>query len=401
MNRLLFAALIVTVIVASLFPALGDLVHRGSACLLPTTSTGDDSCSYASLSATPTAFGSVASLSLAPPNPRKFAITDITKVDEDFAYQGEYVGAVRSSRGRCVDVGLQVIARGDGQFEAVLYQGGLPGAGWDMESKTALSGARRGGEVGLEAEGRTVTTDGQLANVYDSAGCKLGCLQKIHRVSPSMGACPPRGAIVLFDGTSTENLEDARVTEDGLLEVGVTTKMPVADFRLHLEFRLPYMPYATGQSRGNSGVYIQRRYEVQILDSFGLEGVHNECGGLYKQQRPDVNMCLPPLSWQTYDIWFTAARWDEEGNKIANTRLTVLHNGVPIHCDREVTNKTGAGRPEGPDPLPILLQNHGNPVNFRNIWIVMDDGQEGRSKRRAACFPKLNRLLRRLVCGRR
>jgi len=341
------------------------------------------------------------SLGSAPSNPRKFAITDITKVDEDFAYQGEYVGAVRSSSCRCVCVGLQVIARGDGRFEAVLYEGGLPGAGWDLESKTALSGATRDGVLSLESESRSVTTDGQSATVYDSRGCELGCLKRINRVSPTMGACPPRGAIVLFDGTSTENFENARVTEDGLLEVGVTTKMPVADFRLHLEFRTPYMPYATGQSRGNSGVYIQRRYEVQILDSFGLEGVHNECGGLYKQHRPDVNMCLPPLLWQTYDIWFTAARWDKEGNKIANTRLTVLHNGVPIHDDRDVTNKTGAGRPEGPEPLPILLQNHGNPVNFRNIWIVMDDGKACQSKCRKVCLPRLNRLIHRFGCGRR
>jgi len=401
MKRLLSTAFIVGFIGSLFFPALGDLMRCGDGDPLSDGSLGRDARSYVSFSNSSSVIGSFGSLSGAPPNPRKFAITDITKVDGNFAYQGEYVGAVRSSRCRCVCVGLQVIARGDGRFEAVLYEGGLPGAGWDMETKSALSGTKRDGLLELEAEGRTVTADGQSATVYDGVGCELGCLRKIQRVSPSMGACSPPGAIVLFDGTSTENLEGARVTEDGLLEVGVTTKMPVADFRLHLEFRSPYMPYATGQSRGNSGVYIQRRYEVQILDSFGLEGVHNECGGLYKQQPPDVNMCFPPLSWQTYDIWFTAARWDEKGNKIANTRLTVLHNGVPIHCNRDVTNKTGAGRPEGPEPLPILLQNHGNPVNFRNVWIVLDDERECRSKSRKACLPKLNRLIRRLGCGRR
>ena len=133
------------------------------------------------------------------------------------------------------------------------------------------------------------------------------------------------------------------------------------------------MPYARGQGRGNSGVYIQQRYEVQILDSFGLDGVANECGGVYRQQAPDVNMCLPPLSWQTYDIHFTAARWNSASHKIANARLTVYHNGEPIHLNRELPEKTGAGQKESPDPRPIHFQHHGNPVHFRNVWIVLED----------------------------
>jgi hypothetical protein len=165
------------------------------------------------------------------------------------------------------------------------------------------------------------------------------------------------------------------VTPDGLLQAGVLTKQPVDAFRLHLEFRTPYMPYARGQARANSGVYIQQRYEVQILDSFGLEGVENECGGLYRQTRPELNMCLPPLAWQTYDIWFTPPRFDGEGKKTANARITVLHNGFPIHQDREVTAKTGGGKQEGPEPFPINLQEHGNPVVFRNIWIVPGPGE--------------------------
>ena len=135
------------------------------------------------------------------------------------------------------------------------------------------------------------------------------------------------------------------------------------------------MPTARGQARGNSGVYIQRRYEVQILDSFGLEGVFNECGALYRQTPPDLNMCLPPLAWQTYDIWFTPPRFAADGKtKLANARITVLHNGVPVHWHREITAKTGGGQQEGPEPLPIQLQDHGNPVMFRNIWIVPAKG---------------------------
>ena len=92
---------------------------------------------------------------------------------------------------------------------------------------------------------------------------------------------------------------------------------------------------------------------------------------MYKQQRPTVNMCFPPLAWQTYDIYFTAARYDAQNRKIQAARISVLHNGEPVHSGYELVAKTGAGQPEGPQGRPILLQNHSNPVHFRNIWIVM------------------------------
>jgi hypothetical protein len=114
---------------------------------------------------------------------------------------------------------------------------------------------------------------------------------------------------------------------------------------------------------------------VQILDSFGLEGAFNECGALYRQTPPDLNMAFPPLSWQTYDIWFTPPQFADDGTtKTANARITVLHNGIPIHWHREITAKTGGGRPEAAEALPIELQNHGNPVAFRNIWLVAGEG---------------------------
>ena len=225
-----------------------------------------------------------------------------------------------------------------------------------------------------------------------------GKLTKRQRVSPTMHAAPLRNALILFDGTSLDQFDGAKLTADGLLEVGAVTRVSVHDFRLHLEFRLPYMPYATGQGRGNSGVYIQQRYEVQVLDSFGLEGVANECGGLYRQQAPDVNMCLPPLVWQTYDIWFTAARFDDAGNKIANARITLVHNGVAVHNQREILAKTGAGKPEGPEWLPILLQNHNNSVRFRNIWIVLEpEAKKAAPCRKPARCRPLRSLLSRCV----
>jgi hypothetical protein len=307
--------------------------------------------------------------------PRPSAITDPAQAGPDYALQGEYLGSVYFPGRGIEGCGLQVVALGGGKFDAVCYRGGLPGAGWDRVTKLQYSGQTENGKVTFALPSGGFMVDGLTALSFDSGGRTLGRLSKINRTSPTMGQPPPAGATVLFDGRSSELLPNAKLTDDGLLLAGVLTKMPVDAFRLHLEFRTPFMPSARGQARGNSGVYIQQRYEVQILDSFGLEGVENECGGLYRQQRPDVNMCLPPLAWQTYDIWFTPPRFAEDGaTKTANARLTVLHNGVPIHWHREITAKTGGGRPEGPQPLPINLQDHGNPVAFRNIWIVLGQG---------------------------
>jgi hypothetical protein len=147
----------------------------------------------------------------------------------------------------------------------------------------------------------------------------------------------------------------------------------VGDFTLHAEFRIPLMPEANSQARGNSGLYLQRRYEVQILDSFGLEAAANECGSLYRQRSPDVNVCLPPGAWQTFDIEFRAARYNEAGEKSENARITVRQNGIKVHDDVELPNKTGAGQPEGPQPLPIWFQDHGDPVRFRNVWMIPGD----------------------------
>jgi hypothetical protein len=109
---------------------------------------------------------------------------------------------------------------------------------------------------------------------------------------------------------------------------------------------------------------------VQVLDSFGLEPQNNEAGGLYKFKAPDLNLSFPPLSWQTYDIHFTAAKFNDAGEKTAKARITVWHNGFVIHNNVELENKTGGGSQEGPQALPILFQNHGTPVEFRNVWLV-------------------------------
>ncbi|MFB0551835.1 MAG: DUF6807 family protein, partial [Phycisphaerae bacterium] len=181
-------------------------------------------------------------------------------------------------------------------------------------------------------------------------------------------------AIMLFGGTDFAHWTTGTDKEigwrliDGTTESvpksgSIMTKRDFRDFKLHVEFKTPQMPpNVKGQGRGNSGIYIQRRYEVQILDSYGLEPKNNECGSVYRFKAPDKNVCRMPGRWQSYDIIFHAARFD--GNrKTQNARITVWHNGVLIHNDVELQNKTGAGRPEGPEPGPILLQEHGNEVS--------------------------------------
>ena len=117
-------------------------------------------------------------------------------------------------------------------------------------------------------------------------------------------------------------------------------------------------------------MYLLDQYECQVLDSFGLEGKDNECGGIYKVSKPDVNMCLPPLSWQTYDVEFKAADFDSEGKKTSDAVVTIRHNGVAIHKDRKLPAATPGGGQNDEKPGSLFLQNHSNPVVFRNIWIV-------------------------------
>ena len=304
----------------------------------------------------------------------KKGVTDLAQVDADFHLQGEYTGCVLFSDGYQRTVGLQVVALGDGNFEALWYQGGLPGNGYDGSSRRKLSGKRTNAETELTGDGLTVELQSNSAAVVkNSVGGVLGSLQPQHRYSLTEGAAAPANALVLFDGKNIDHLKNAKITPDGLLEIGAETKEPVQNFTLHAEFRTPYMPYAKGQARGNSGFYLQKRYEVQVLDSFGLELQFNDCASLYRFKAPDLNMSFPPLSWQTYDIDFTAPRFNAAGERIAKGRITVRHNGVVVHNNLELENKTGGGSPEGPNPLPILLQNHGNPVHFRNIWLINHD----------------------------
>lgn len=277
--------------------------------------------------------------------PRPKVYTDAAtaaQADPDFSLQGEYAAAGQ---------GVQIVALGQGRFRLVRYPGGLPGLGGTKQGRTAA-------EVGA-ADARAAIAKG---------------FQRIQRHSTTLGAKAPAGAKVLFDGTeaSLKNWKKgARFDGKGHLMAGATSLAAFGDALVHVEFRLPYKPKARGQGRGNSGLYLQARYETQMLDSFGLEGKHNECGGIYSVRAPDLNMCLPPLTWQTYDIEFRAAKFDDGGRKTAPARMTVRLNGVVVHPDVAVPKRTTASPlQEGSTPGPIYLQNHGNPVVYRNIWVL-------------------------------
>ncbi len=296
--------------------------------------------------------------------------TDPDKADKDYAYQGEYIGTLQTDDGP-KEIGLQIIALGKGKFDAVGYHGGLPGAGWDGIEKKHAKGELKDDVLVIENEGITCRVSNGEA-VVSHEGDELGKLKKTERKSPTLGAEPPSGAVVLFDGKSAEAFEGGKV-EEGLLAQGSTSKQKFGSHSIHIEFRLPYQPEDQGQARGNSGIYLQGRYEVQMLDSFGLEGEQNECGGIYTVAKPLVNMCLPPLTWQTYDIDYTAAEYGADGKIAKNPRITVKHNGVVIHDNLELPggrNTTAAPVKAGPDKGPVYLQNHGNPVRYRNIWVV-------------------------------
>jgi hypothetical protein len=296
---------------------------------------------------------------------------DPAKVDADYAFQGEYAGELETE-----PWGAQIIALGGGKFDTVGYAGGLPGAGWDGDRQTLVrgTGELKDGVLTLsDGAGRFTgkVKDGVLS-VMEGGSIEIGKLTRLVRKSPTEGEPAPAGAIVLFNGKNVDAWRDgARMTDDGLLIGGATSRQEFQNFRLHVEFRTPYKPAARGQDRGNSGVYAQGRYEVQVLDSFGLTGENNEAGGIYTVAAPTVNLCLPPLQWQTYDIDFTAATFDAAGKKTADATITVRHNGVVVQEKTKLPHATTAAPvAEGAAPGPLYLQEHGNPVRYRNVWIV-------------------------------
>ena len=265
-----------------------------------------------------------------------------------FSVQGEYKGNEDGS-----PIAIQATVLKDGKLLVAKYKGGLPGAGWDKSK-----------------------IDSKVMSLEEVKSL-VSKLEKVNRVSPTMGKKAPEGAYMVMP-------DDFENVKDGILHAGGKTKKEVGSFKMHAEFMLPFKPgrNPSNQDRGNSGIYIFNNYEIQVIDSFALdfdsknnaiktESLNKQCCCcLYKMKLADVNMALPPLTWQTYDIEFTAPVI-EDGKKVKNARLTVFHNGVKIHDDYELKTGTGAGAGRKQlDKGPIYFQNHGNPTVFRNVWIV-------------------------------
>ena len=294
--------------------------------------------------------------------------TSFDDAEMHFKLQGEYMGVVDAWGGTW---GAQVVAKGEKNLEIHMLEGGLPGHGYENTKanrvfQASIDSSQRRAVV--KKDSIIVLVQPNTLEISDETGKKLGVLSKMIRESKTLGARPPKDAVVLFDAYHND-FAGATNSEDGVLGVGGTSKTLFEDHHLHIEFRVPFQPNDKGQARGNSGVYIQGRYEVQILDSFGLAGENNECGGVYTIAKPTINMCYPPLSWQTYDIDFKAAKYNVSGEKISNAKLTVRHNGVIIHDSLDLEKGTPGKDPESDKLGPLFLQDHGNQVVYRNIWV--------------------------------
>jgi hypothetical protein len=198
-------------------------------------------------------------------------------------------------------------------------------------------------------------------------------------VNPGSVDKAPSDAIVLFDGTDLNAFENGEkwLIENGYAQVrggGITSKQAFGSCQLHLEFATPEKVVGEGQGRGNSGVYLMGKYEVQILDSYeNTTYFDGQCGAIYKQQPPMVNACREPGAWQSYDIIFEAPEFGEDGSVLKPAFVTVLHNGVLLHHHQELEGGTFWDQPAHYEPhapkLPMHIQDHGNPMRFRNIWI--------------------------------
>ncbi|MGA2500294.1 MAG: DUF1080 domain-containing protein [Tepidisphaeraceae bacterium] len=308
-----------------------------------------------------------------------FAFAEPPKQEE---VQGLYEGTFKDARGEH-KLEVRVVAAAAGAYKVLIRQS-LPE---NKVAKTTLA-AKPDGDV-VRVAGKA--SDVEWAGLYADGAFKGTCgpggtfeFKRITRTPATLGAQPPAGAIVLLDGKNFDEvvkkpLKDGTEQQwkliDGGIEVpkgGMFSKRPITgSFKLHVEFKIPLMPTAVDQARGNSGVFMPNGQEIQVLDSFGAPSyTGGGCGGLYRYKDPDAFdefslASLPPLQWQTYDIEYRVEQKD--GKPTGKPTLTVLHNGIKIHDDVTLKQDARAGT--------FQFQDHNNPVQFRNIWMVPIEGK--------------------------
>ena len=302
----------------------------------------------------------------------QFALGDLA-VDADPSaldpFVGNYVGKISTPDGKPVAARAAVIPDGGGRYRVVLRGPTVePPLLVECSGRTAdgilsFSGKHKETEWTGQVRDRRITAEG------DKAGTFSGRFKsRSSKTLPFTGEPPS-----LAQWTNQSWIP----MPDGSMQVGrgnTATKREFGDVRIHLEFRIPLEAVLRGQNRGNSGVYVMDRYEIQLLDSFGLASGRSDCGAIYKLAAPRLNACLPPLQWQTYDITFRAARFGPDGKTVTEfPTMTVLHNGRVIHDKvpmRTTTLGGGASKQGHGKKGPLMLQDHGNPLRFRNVWAV-------------------------------
>lgn len=301
--------------------------------------------------------------------------------------QGNWEGAFKGKAWKNARVSAQVIAEGRDRYRAVFEVKPEDGERGSVSARGSLDGPKTvfkaevdlGPDLGGACKLKAKVAEGEMKGKFSGRGAPGAfTMTRVEKGSPTLGAKPPAGAVVLFDGKNLDAWHCSgmpwALVEGGAMEVrkgNIRTKEEFGSQQLHVEFRTPLMASARGQARGNSGVYVLGRWEVQVLDSFGLEPRDNECGGIYKKATPKVNACLPPAEWQTYDITFHTPEYNESGEKTKNATISVEHNGILIHDNVELDGVCGGGV-AGKEALkgPLLLQDHHNRVQYRNIWLL-------------------------------
>ena len=300
--------------------------------------------------------------------------------------QGNWEGVFKSKGWKDTPISAKIVAEGQDKYRAIFDVKSKEGKTASVtahavivKGKAAIDaevdlGPGLGGPCKLKAK----IAEGEMTGKFAGSGAPGAfTMKRIEKGSPTLGAKPPQGAVVLFDGKNLDAWKCSEtpwaIVEGGVMEVrkgNICTKQEFGDQKLHVEFRTPLMANMRGQARGNSGVYVLGRWEVQVLDSYGLETKENECGGIYKMATPKVNACLPPTEWQTYDITFHAPQYNASGVKTKSATISVEQNGILIHDNVELNGVTGGAiSPDEGKTGPLLLQDHHCLVQYRNIWV--------------------------------